>query len=96
VGSTLKALQKQRVFRTCLGQFSPHPSLLKCILIYRKATMQEPTIRKVILDALNNPKPHFHPMFRFALHPIIFWPRTPEQPRRRCGHLMRALRNRHR
>ena len=58
--------------------------------------MQEPLFRKCVLEAMNNPKPHFHPMFRFALHPIIFWPRTPEQRRRRCMHLMRALRNRHR
>ena len=53
--------------------------------------MQEPLFRKYVLDAMNNPKPHFHPMFRFALHPIIFWPRTPLQPRRRCTHLMRVL-----
>jgi len=58
--------------------------------------MQEPLFRKYVLDAMNNPKPHFHPMFRFALHPIIFWPRTPSQPRRRCTHLMRTLRKRHR
>jgi hypothetical protein len=62
----------------------------------QEATMQEPIIRKLVLEAMNNPKPHFHPMFRFALHPIIFWPRTPEQRRRRCTHLMRVLRNRHR
>ena len=52
--------------------------------------MQEPLIRKLVLEAMNNPKPHFHPMFRFALHPIIFWPRTPQQQRRRCVHQLRA------
>jgi hypothetical protein len=54
--------------------------------------MQEPLFRKYVLDAMNNPKPHFHPMFRFALHPIIFWPRTPKQARRRCVHPMRVAR----
>ena len=54
--------------------------------------MQEPIFRKLVLEAMNNPKPHFHPMFRFALHPIIFWPRTPSQARRRCSHLMRPTR----
>ena len=52
--------------------------------------MQEPLFRKIVLEAMNNPKPHFHPLFRFALHPIIFWPRTPKQPRRRCAHVGRA------
>ena len=59
--------------------------------------MQEPIFRKLVLEAMNNPKPHFHPMFRFALHPIIFWPRTPSQARRRCVHVRRAaMRHRHR
>jgi hypothetical protein len=53
--------------------------------------MNGPIRRKLILDGLNQEK-SFHPLFRFAIHPILFWPRTPQQPRRRCSHPMRPSR----
>ncbi len=49
--------------------------------------MTGPIFRKIILEALNQEK-SFHPLFRFAIFPITFWPRTPTQPRRRCPHRM--------
>jgi hypothetical protein len=53
--------------------------------------MNGPIFRKIVLDALNQPR-SFHPLFRFAIHPIIFWPRTPTQARRRCTHRMHSPR----
>jgi hypothetical protein len=53
--------------------------------------MNGPIFRKIVLEALNQQK-SFNPMFRFAIFPILFWPRTPQQARRRCVHRMRVCR----
>jgi len=58
--------------------------------------MQEPIIRKVILDALNNPKPHFHPMFRFRRCIRSFSGRELPSSRAALRAPDAGLRNRHR